>query len=162
MIFYTHVEMNRYRKHYNQAVNNFLYARGDEPFVSIADSWFEGFSLRTWRWTVVIMNKPPEKVIFSTHVEMNRNQRIVLRDWRNFLYARGDEPTVPATAPKSTSFSLRTWRWTAVIRPYSHYRWIFSTHVEMNRGGIMSNEKLENFLYARGDEPLLFRRFFDW
>ncbi len=56
------------------------------------------FSLRTWRWTGRYAVRGRNINIFSTHVEMNRdNRRDKTRD-NDFLYARGDEPTHTAGA----------------------------------------------------------------
>ncbi len=35
-------------------------------------------------------------IIFSTHVEMNRLMMLLHKDFADFLYARGDEPVIPA------------------------------------------------------------------
>ncbi len=50
------------------------------------------------------------EAIFSTHVEMNRNDSRICRTDCHFLYARGDEPQSAPGGGNNEGFSLRTWR----------------------------------------------------
>ncbi len=132
-IFSTHVEMNRVRRNQPDFPAHFLYARGDEPLIGGCGGLYNKFSLRTWRWTVLSVIGNPRKLIFSTHVEMNRRGKTRSGNWQNFLYARGDEPITQIVVCFVVWFSLRTWRWTDVLTRICRTWIIFSTHVEMNR-----------------------------
>ncbi len=132
-IFSTHVEMNRVNRTRREYIENFLYARGDEPLLLPFLFFFKEFSLRTWRWTADRKWNRHIATIFSTHVEMNRFDRIFLARRINFLYARGDEPESGYNERNHPLFSLRTWRWTEYNTAANLSVCIFSTHVEMNR-----------------------------
>ncbi len=84
--------MNRNRETQVLNINNFLYARGDEPMSDSGLLNQEQFSLRTWRWTASAAYEVANTIIFSTHVEMNRSKLWTKSESANFLYARGDEP----------------------------------------------------------------------
>ena len=82
--------MNRDVETTEQVQANFLYARGDEPFIRGAKLYKDD--------------------IFSTHVEMNRGALVSITGNSYFLYARGDEPQIARRAAENKKFSLRTWR----------------------------------------------------
>ena len=86
---------------------------------------------------------------------MNRSTTSLATRRSDFLYARGDEPFRLPKPEVRSPFSLRTWRWTAVTSKSWKPTKIFSTHVEMNRDRNFRFVVRQNFLYARGDEPVI-------
>ncbi len=74
----------------------------------------KGYSPRTWGWTEWTHDACAPKVVFPTHVGMDR--LVLPHHGRRFSipHARGDGPESVLALVKAFAYSPRTWGWTAI------------------------------------------------
>jgi len=71
-LFSTHVELNRMMLFPLTLFGTILHTRGVEPIVSAVGHLDKNYSPHTWSWTVSSSNWELSPILFSTHVELNR------------------------------------------------------------------------------------------
>ncbi len=111
------------------------------------------FSPRTWGWTVDGGALEQGEAVFPTHVGMDRGPGTAQGVPGGFPHARGDGPSTSFSQVTSTTFSPRTWGWTDAGILATRRRYVFPTHVGMDRLPLGYDSGGGSFPHARGDGP---------
>ncbi len=152
-VFPTHVGMDRGRVARLEAPGGIPHARGDGPAKKSAIGWRSRYSPRTWGWTEAGIHCGGLRGVFPTHVGMDRVRPNPLSRTPRIPHARGDGPIRVRSCFTLTSYSPRTWGWTAARIADRKRSYVFPTHVGMDRRMWKSPRARWGIPHARGDGP---------
>ena len=91
------------------------------------------YSPRTWGWTEAISGALQPFEVFPTHVGMDRYVIAPEAAEEGIPHARGDGPAHAAARVFQSAYSPRTWGWTDTRGRAGLQRYVFPTHVGMDR-----------------------------
>ena len=137
-VFPTHVGMDRMTASPATYTLRIPHARGDGPRECILNPRPSGYSPRTWGWTEALRARLKHFDVFPTHVGMDRLRRIAHSAPEGIPHARGDGPISDGIGVGDWKYSPRTWGWTERLKDSILAKFVFPTHVGMDRAAVRS------------------------
>ena len=132
------------------------HTRGDGPQTYYENSGGDKYSPHTWGWTARHATNQSIKLVFPTHVGMDRarfGQRATLF---GIPHTRGDGPDEVQDYVPSQAYSPHTWGWTVRRNLSALPNFVFPTHVGMDRADCQPKMTLICIPHTRGDGPVYY------
>ena len=145
--------MDRQSKPILSALSRIPHPRGDGPSLSRMMSLIILYSPPTWGWTGAEINRSASVLVFPTHVGMDRRASRVIKRAGGIPHPRGDGPSSCDKDCPKLSYSPPTWGWTGTLQGQFSLRFVFPTHVGMDRCDACCEILLKGIPHPRGDGP---------
>ena len=152
-VFSTCVEVNRGTPWPRPAACGLLHVRGGQPTGDDPRPPARKSSPRAWRSTFFAGLEFLAHGVFSTCVEVNRRQPLLVSPLTGLLHVRGGQPGCPNFRSAVSGSSPRAWRSTDRHPHGSRSADVFSTCVEVNRFSNSRADIPKRLLHVRGGQP---------